>query len=217
MDKANILAHRGYWKDAVDKNTFSAIKMALKKGYGIETDVRDLDGQLVISHDPPTHINKLLFSDFTNYILETKTKSRIALNIKSDGLQEKINHDLNTKFNSSGQFYSFDMSVPDTLSYRKISFPFYFRVSEYENEYSLINGADGAWVDSFTDRFDQIKHARKILEMGKRAAVVSPELHGRNHWPIWEKIKNNNLHQLLGLELCTDLPDEAYKYFCEDQ
>ena len=46
-----ILAHRGAWNTSDEKNTVLAIKRAFCHGWGIETDVRDYCGKLVISHD----------------------------------------------------------------------------------------------------------------------------------------------------------------------
>src|SRR5438309_53835 len=48
-----VLAHRGWWSDPQDRNTRAAFAKAFAAGYGIETDVRDSAGRLVISHDPP--------------------------------------------------------------------------------------------------------------------------------------------------------------------
>ena len=46
-----IIAHRGFWISAEEKNTQTAFLRALENGFGIETDLRDFDGTLVISHD----------------------------------------------------------------------------------------------------------------------------------------------------------------------
>ena len=48
-----ILAHRGFWADEEEKNTLSAFGKAFDSGFGIETDIRDRNGELVISHNPP--------------------------------------------------------------------------------------------------------------------------------------------------------------------
>ena len=48
----NIIAHRGLWSEDVNfQNTKLAFQNALKNGFGIETDIRDSNGELVISHD----------------------------------------------------------------------------------------------------------------------------------------------------------------------
>lgn len=48
-----ILAHRGLWREPAERNSLAALEAALAESFGVETDVRDLGGQLVISHDPP--------------------------------------------------------------------------------------------------------------------------------------------------------------------
>ena len=73
------------------------------------------------------------------------------------------------------------MSVPDSLLYQKINFPYYSRVSEYETDLNLISTAEGVWVDNFSGNFEQIEFSKKILRMGKRVAFVSPELHQRSY------------------------------------
>ena len=51
--KLEILAHRGYWKLEKEKNTLYAFEKAFDKYFGIETDLRDAQGEIVISHDIP--------------------------------------------------------------------------------------------------------------------------------------------------------------------
>ena len=50
-----VISHRGYWKTAAEKNTATAFARSFEMGFGTETDVRDLNGLLVISHDMPQH------------------------------------------------------------------------------------------------------------------------------------------------------------------
>ena len=82
-----ILSHRGYWKAAVEKNTRVAFQRSFELGFGTETDLRDFGGKLVISHDPPT-ADSLLFEDFLSLYQERGNGLPLALNVKSDGLQE---------------------------------------------------------------------------------------------------------------------------------
>ena len=49
-----LLAHRGFWRTPAEKNAEAAFRRAFDAGYGIETDVRDRLGELVVSHDPAT-------------------------------------------------------------------------------------------------------------------------------------------------------------------
>lgn len=45
-----IIAHRGLWKHPAERNTLTAFENAFKTGFGIETDIRDCLGKIVISH-----------------------------------------------------------------------------------------------------------------------------------------------------------------------
>lgn len=215
MFKSNILAHRGLWKARNETNSLSAIKGAMESGFGIETDVRDLNGELVISHDPPKTDCLLSLKFFFELYVEAGTSSRIALNIKADGLSTPIKNLLDNEMLNKHNFYVFDMSLPDTLTYKNISLPFYIRFSEYESESVLLKTAAGAWVDNFTGDFEQVIFAKEVLNLGKRVGFVSPELHGRPHLPIWEEIKKFELHRNRFFELCTDFPEAAFDFFGE--
>ena len=47
-----IICHRGYWQEPSEKNSDIALRRGFSLGLGTETDIRDLNGELVISHDP---------------------------------------------------------------------------------------------------------------------------------------------------------------------
>ena len=44
-----ILSHRGFWKTKDEKNTITSFKRSFDCGFGTETDLRDHDGEIVIS------------------------------------------------------------------------------------------------------------------------------------------------------------------------
>lgn len=46
-----IISHRGLWKQPHEQNTKGALELSLSSGFGVETDIRDFNGSLVISHD----------------------------------------------------------------------------------------------------------------------------------------------------------------------
>ena len=84
-----ILAHRGLWLQPAERNTLAAMRTALTEGFGVETDVRDLDGELVISHDPPRQ-GASPFEDFLDDFVQIGKSGLLALNIKADGLQSAL-------------------------------------------------------------------------------------------------------------------------------
>lgn len=209
-----IISHRGYWKEAHEKNKVVAFSRSFQLGFGTETDIRDFKGELVISHDIADD-NSLPIDDF----LEIYCKYReginppLALNVKSDGLQEKVKQHLE-KFNIDNYFF-FDMSIPDMLGYIKNDLKTFARISEFESEGPIIELVQGIWLDGFTDSIVDESLIRRFIDAGKQVCLVSPELHRRPHLAIWEKY-NNFSQELLNsqnLILCTDLPEEAKGYF----
>ena len=210
VDPKNILAHRGWWTEPEDKNSFRAFERALNAGFGIETDFRDRNGTLVVSHDPPDE-NALKAEDFFELYARIRGGGRLALNIKADGLQKLMAEHAASLTDGFQNIFAFDMSVPDTLGYLAINFPVYTRISEYERNPPFLDRAIGVWVDNFTGTFPQIEAATKLLASGHRVCIVSPELHRRDHESLWSEIARAGLHTNPLFELCTDLPQDAYE------
>lgn len=210
MKRSSILAHRGWWDTPSAKNSAQALERALTAGFGIETDFRDLDGTVVVSHDPPlTHQNLRTAQWFAHLVLRTGNTGRLALNIKADGLQRSLLETFEAAGVPLAQVFAFDMSVPDTLGYLSAAMPVYARMSEYEDPPTFMDRAQGVWIDNFTGTFPQIAKAQAIMDQGLRAALVSPELHGRDYRPLWDDIFKTRLHENPLFELCTDFPQDA--------
>lgn len=206
----NIISHRGFWLEEKQKNTIEAFRLALDCGFGIETDVRDYDGELVISHDIPNK-NCLSFKDFMNIVSEYPNQT-LALNIKSDGLQALVKKDLK----QYPDYFCFDMSVPDTLGYERSKLTFYTRFSDIEQHPSLLSESSGIWLDNFTSNNLDLNSLDTFLAQDKQIVLVSPELHGYEYKEYWEdllKYINNNLHTADSIGLCTDKPSEAKEFF----
>jgi hypothetical protein len=199
-----------------ENNSEVAINRALEHGFGLETDVRDLNGNLVISHDPPVESSDL---PDLRWLLERigacGSRGRIALNVKADGLAGSISELIQVSGINVEQIYVFDMSVPDSISYLKTQIPVYSRLSEYEHKPPFLDNALGVWVDNFTGDFPQIQYAKELMSKGIRAAIVSPELHRRDHQALWQAILDSGIHHNPLFELCTDYPAEAARQFCD--
>ena len=204
-----IIAHRGFWLKPEEKNTLGAFERALQNGFGIETDFRDLNGELMISHDPANSecMKAASFFDLCNQYPNTDPH---AINIKSDGLQSLLSPHLASW--SPDHYFVFDMSVPDTLGYIKKNINTYTRVSEYESYQDFAGKATGIWLDGFHSEWYGIEQIRQYLVLGKSVAIVSPELHGRDYQPLWLMLKSLYTEEM-SLMLCTDLPLEAKQYF----
>ncbi len=206
-----LLSHRGYWKKPEEKNTKAANDLSFKNGWGIETDIRDFNNELVISHDVARDNDYSvagLFEQYNNY----QKKGTLALNIKADGLSVML-LDMLKKYKIE-EYFVFDMSIPETLRYLSLHMNVFLRYSEYEaaNAELYIN-AKGIWLDTFKNIWFNESFVNSQLNLGKKIAFVSPELHGRNELELWVFIKENNWHLSSQVLLCTDLPDAAKKYF----
>ena len=47
------MAHRGFWISEEEKNKTVAFERAFDNNFGVETDLRDICGKIVISHNMP--------------------------------------------------------------------------------------------------------------------------------------------------------------------
>lgn len=201
-----IISHRGYWKTSQEKNSEVAFARSFDLGFGTETDVRDLNGQLVISHDPPTE-GAMPLDTFLK--LHAGRPLPLALNIKSDGLATQ----LKAAAAASGleNYFVFDMSVPDMRHYKNEGVPFYTRLSEYEQEPVFLDQAAGVWLDGFESTWFNLDTLRSLLDRQLTVCVVSSELHKRDHQALWSLLSPlSGKHNLM---LCTDLPEEAQQHF----
>ena len=205
-----ILSHRGYWKAAVEKNTRVAFQRSFELGFGTETDLRDFGGKLVISHDPPT-ADSLLFEDFLSLYQELGNDLPLALNVKSDGLQESAK-ELLARFNVKEYFF-FDMSIPDALSYARKKLVFFSRRSEYELHPDLYDLAKGVWVDMFLSDWVEESDIAPYLSQDKQVCLVSPDLHQRPPEDFWRRVSQWDCALSPSLSLCTDRPEEAKGFF----
>lgn len=209
-----IISHRGYWKSNVEKNTITAFERSFSLGFGTETDIRDFDGELVISHDIANQ-NCISFKDFISLYKESiNGPGTLALNVKADGLQAKAKSILDSAGISS--YFFFDMSIPDMLGYLDNNLHTFARYSEYEGFNSLIHRVNGVWLDGFSYDLVDENLINFILSLNKMVCIVSPELHKREHKTMWAKLKSYGVTKTTeNIILCTDLPEEAKEYFYE--
>ena len=205
-----ILSHRGYWKTPEEKNTEAAFVRSFTLGFGTETDVRDWNGQLVISHDPPTG-NPMPLDSFLSLYKAHGDGLPLALNIKADGLQKPLLAALQA--HSVRNYFVFDMSVPDTLLYLSLGLTVYTRHSEYEPNPAFYEKSVGVWIDCFEGDWATRETIAAHLEAGKSVCLVSPDLHKREHLPFWDALLAWNLQLENRLALCTDYPELAKEHF----
>lgn len=209
---AALLAHRGLWQAKNQQNTLEALLAALDAGYGLETDVRDCAGELVIAHDPATAEAPPLDALLSRYAASRHT-GLLALNIKADGLcaslmERLARHDVRN-------YVVFDMSVPDTLPYLRAGARVLIRHSELESHPELEARAAGVWVDELTRPWLDAVKVEALLADERLVCVVSAELHGREREPQWRELSAGRARAARpeGFYLCTDFPEAAAGVF----
>nr|WP_052814197.1 hypothetical protein [Sphingomonas melonis] len=207
-----ILAHRGWWHQPEEKNSRTALARAFAAGYGVETDLRDCAGEIVVSHDMPQP-GAMTFDALLDLYLSYPTRPTLALNVKADGMAATIAERLTAR--GITQYFVFDMSVPDTLGYLAQDMTVFTRHSEYEAGSRLDERAAGIWLDAFERSFVAPDDIDRVLGRGQIAALVSPELHHKPHedaWRVWRDTLATRSDDARVM-LCTDLPDQAETYF----
>ncbi len=221
-----ILCHRGWWSEPGGRNGEPAISRAITAGLGVETDLRDHRGEVVVSHDPPTSQIGLLNLDDLLKLVDVHGErgpergdhargTVLALNVKADGLAAPVSAALASACTDSAlDAFVFDMSVPDLRAWIRRGVPVFTRHSDLEPSPVLYEQAAGVWLDDFGFRpWWTARTVTTHLCAGKRVAIVSPELHGRDHRPIWDLILDADLHHDPSVMLCTDLPGAALQAF----
>lgn len=202
-DNIKILAHRGYWIKESEKNTKLAFERAFDNGFGIETDLRDICGEIVISHDMPKG-NEITFEELLQ-IMDGRNLT-LGLNIKADGQANEIKR-LLEKYNHAN-YFTFDMSIPEMIYQHKVGLKVFTGISDIVSTPILFDKAQGIWLDSFKSDWFGEKEIKDILSKNKQVCIVSPDLHKREYKKVWEKYK-----KVSGIIICTDYPQEAKEYF----
>ena len=207
-----IISHRGFWNNKLEKNQEIAFMRSWLNDFGLETDVRDFNEKLVISHDI-ANSKSIDLELFLDWYVQFGNETTLALNVKADGLALSLKNCLN-KFNVKNYFV-FDMSIPDSKEYISNNLVFYSRQSEIESDPVFYDFAKGIWLDSFDLQWYTADLIKGHLNSSKDVAIVSPELHGRDYLPFWHWLKKNKLQKEGNILLCTDFPMEAKKFFYE--
>ena len=143
---------------------------------GIEFDIRDTGGEIVVQHDP--FVGGQLFTDFLKFCPPNKF---YIVNVKSEGIERRAIADLEA--HGITQFFLLDCSIPMMVRLgkegeRRLA----VRFSEYESLATVEAMApfvSWVWVDVFTQL--PISSFVEILfhNRGLKLCLVSPELQGQ--------------------------------------
>lgn len=239
MVNIEVIEHRGGWCNSSNEfentylqNTPQAFRNSLTRNHGIETDIRDMNGIIVISHNMPEN-SEVTFDRLLEEYKKHKNAGVLALNVKADGMQKEVKRLLD-KHNIKNYFV-FDMSIPDTLCYMRNNLNFYVRHSDYEIDPNraipyIYKEAKGVWLDQFnnlpeTPSWITERVLKQHLNANKKIVIVSRELHfpkglsSTNLKKIWEhykrmciKLKNQGFN-IQHISICTDFPKEMMEFF----
>lgn len=213
LERGHILAHRGLWRTPDEKNSRKAFDAAFSHGFGLETDLRDANGVIVVSHDMPG-TDPMTFGELLEMYIETGCQSTLALNIKADGLSSAISAELVRM--GIENYFAFDMSVPETLRYFSAGLTTFTRRSQFESGCALDGRAQGRWLDAFEGAIVSNSLIEEAIRQAIPFVLVSPELHGLPHMDAWvewrETLARLSADPAL-VQICTDLPVDARQFF----
>ncbi len=156
-------------------NTIEALQM-IPKEHGVELDLRDENGEIIISHDPFVKGEK-----FETYLKQYHHGTMI-LNIKSERIEHKV-LELIQKYEIKKYFF-LDSSFPMIYLLSKAGESnIALRFSEFEGMDTIRNMSgkvDWIWVDCFSYLpIDNIIY-KEMKNLGYKLCLVSPELQGRD-------------------------------------
>lgn len=203
-----ILSHRGYWQNIQERNTKKAFERSFESGFGTETDLRDICGKIVISHDMPKG-DEITFEELLK-IMHGRNLP-LALNIKADGQIDEILR-LMAKYGHTN-YFTFDMSIPDMVVQLKKGAKVFTGLSDILKEPVLLDKACGVWLDAFNSDWYDCNIIDALLKEKKAVCIVSADLHGRDTFKQWQMLKQYDNIKAEKLFLCTDKPSEALKFF----
>ena len=144
---------------------------------GIEMDIRDEGGKIVLGHDPMQKD----YSDIEPFLKKLKGRPVIA-NIKSERVEEKF-FNLLKEFSPNSNYFFLDSSFSMIIKFgKKLSFA--SRFSEYESIETSINLIRNGlinwiWVDTFFNFPINKKNIRVFNSLKAKKCLTSPDLLGR--------------------------------------
>jgi len=167
-NKVHYIAHR--------VNTIDELKK-LPKGFGVEVDIRERNGKLVLLHDP------FLEGEIFENWLECYGHGTLILNIKEEGIEQCIVKMLQKK--NINDYFFLDLSFPMIIKLIKQGLnKVALRFSEFESleTLKLMQGkCEWVWIDCFSKLPIDAKNFAEIKKMGYKTCLVSPDLVGRGN------------------------------------
>ena len=225
--KLKIFAHRGLWKNRKEKNSIEAIERAFLNGFDVETDLRIVNGEFIISHDLPKINDYCLHLELLLKILKKYPKRTIALHFKYDDWRkpEALNIIKYLK-PYKRQVFLFDMSINFCELLKKTASSILVGVSVGDKNYhagfaeigdALNANIDFIWADEYRKFYD-LNLFNKIKQNNKKVFCISPDLaQGVGHPKAVVGFEKYILNLIKwGVNgLCTDKPKEVRKIYAD--
>jgi hypothetical protein len=202
-----IICHRGLWSKSSEHNSLKACLEGAKYYDGIEVDLKNHNGKIVLSHNPLAKNQQAVQLES---LLRKTPKTFFAFNIKEDGLGPELRKLISR--HKIKNYMCFDLSLPESLQYQKEQLKIFSRVGDLDPKPKVY--PKGLVIDVFTQsNFTQILRTLKRLKGPHQLFFISPELHGHKVEENWSKIKNFIQTSNHSAFLCTDLPEKALQFF----
>ena len=172
--------------------------------YGVEIDLRTHNNKLVINHDP--FKGGVSFEEW----ISLYNHGTLILNVKEDGLEEKIISLLHK--NNISSFFFLDQAFPTIIKMIKNGESrCALRISEYEsveNVLKLSNKLDWVWLDIFTKFPITFEEYLIIKKANFKICLVSPELQGLENMNI-RSLKDFLISKGIKVDaVCTKYPEK---------
>ena len=184
------------------RNTIEQL-LETSQAFGVEVDIRSQGKDLIIHHDP--YERGILFETW----LEVYNHSLLIINVKEEGLEEKI-ISLMIKYDINDYFF-LDQSFPFLLKTSKFNPNCAVRVSEYETietALSLAGMIRWVWLDTFKPLALLNIDVDTLVKSGFKICLVSPELQGRIPEAECKELVNFiNKNNITISAVCTKRPD----------
>lgn len=153
--------------------------LSVPKSLGVEVDIRDSQGRLVLQHDP--FKDGVEFAEFLHHY----DHGFIILNVKTEGIESEVLRLVQE--HKIEDYFFLDLTVPSIvkLSKRGIS-KIAVRFSEFEpieNCLALKGKVDWVWIDCFT-KVPLTPGVHQELTRHFKLCLCSPELEGHDEASI---------------------------------
>ena len=182
----SLIANGGLHNSSYQRNSLEALELALVKGYGINTEIRLFEDELVIQNetfDKPLPLSLLLT------IWEKTTDLELALKVKMDGLAPMLN-EVFSQYTLRNDFFFYGMNTTEELIYENNLLPLAYRLSDREPITRFVSLPSRIWLDSFTPlellAMLPEKDRDSVL---KQTYLLSSEIYKKDPTTLWEVIK----------------------------